>query len=237
MPGLGTIVNVIAIIIFGILGTIFGSRISKTMQDSLMTVNGVAVLFIGAGGTLGKMFVIENGTIQTQGTMMMIGSLCIGVVVGELLRIEDRIEKFGEWLKERTGNADDAGFVNGFVTASLTVCIGAMAVVGALQDGMTGNHATLFTKAVLDAIIILVMSASLGKGCIFSFISVGIFQGVITLLARLVSPFMTTAAMNNLDLVGSVMIFCVGLNLVFDRKIRVANMLPGLVIAVVLTQI
>lgn len=233
MPGLGTLVNVIAIIIFGIFGTLFGNRISKVMQDSLMTVNGVAVLFIGIGGALAKMLVIEDGALQTQGSMMMIGSLCIGVVIGELLRIEDHIEHFGEWLKAKTGNADDAGFVNGFVTSSLTVCVGAMAVVGSLQDGMTGNHATLFTKAVLDAVIILVMSASLGKGCIFSFIPVGIFQGVITALARLVSPFLTTGAMNNLDFIGSVMIFCVGLNLVFDRKIHVANMLPGLVVAVV----
>lgn len=232
MPGLGTLVNAAAIIVFGVIGTVFGNRISENIQESLMTVNGVAVLFIGAAGTLGEMFVVQDGALQTQGTMMMIGSLCIGVVIGELFRIEYHIEKFGEWLKARTGNSDDATFVNGFVTASLTVCIGAMAVVGALQDGMTGNHAILFTKAVLDAIIILVMSASLGKGCIFSFIPVGIFQGSITLLARLISPFMTDAGMNNLDLVGSVMIFCVGINLVFDRKIRVANMLPGLIISV-----
>ena len=123
--------------------------------------------------------------------------------------------------------------IGAFVTASLTVCIGAMAIVGSIQDGILGDHATLFAKAVLDLVIIMVMTASMGKGCIFSAIPVGILQGSVTLLARLLQPVFTDAALSNLSLVGSVLVFCVGLNLVWGKKIRVANLLPSLLIAVI----
>ena len=141
------------------------------------------------------------------------------------------MERFGVWLRGRTGNDGDARFVSGFVSASLTVCVGAMAVVGAIQDGLYGDHATLVTKAILDFLIILIMAASQGKGCIFAAIPVGIFQGLITLLSRLVAPLMTPEASGNLGLVGSILIFCVGLNLIREKKIPVANLLPSLVFA------
>ena len=161
----------------------------------------------------------------------MIAALGIGAVVGEFIDLEGKIEKFGEWLKRKTGNSGDAGFVGAFVTASLTVCIGAMAIVGSIEDGAAGNHSILFAKAVLDMVIIMVMAASLGKGCIFSAIPVGILQGTVTALAVLIRPYITDAAMNNLSLVGSVLIFCVGVNLFWGKKIRVANLLPSLIIA------
>ena len=164
---------------------------------------------------------------------MLIASLSIGAVVGELIDLEGKLERFGEWLKSKTGNSDDAGFVSAFVTASLTVCIGAMAIVGSIEDGAVGDHSILFAKAVLDLIIIMVMSASLGKGCVFSAIPVGLLQGIVTALAVLIRPYITEPAMNNLSLVGSVLIFCVGVNLFWGKKIRVANLLPGLIVAVV----
>ena len=162
----------------------------------------------------------------------MIGSLAIGSIIGEIIDLEDKFVTFGEWLKVKTGNARDPKFVDAFVIASLTVCIGAMAVVGAIQDGIYGDHSTLFAKAILDFVIILVMSASMGKGCGFAAIPVGIFQGLMTVLSTLLIPVLTDTAMDNLSFVGSVLIFCVGINLLFDRKIRVANLLPSLVIAV-----
>jgi uncharacterized membrane protein YqgA involved in biofilm formation len=174
----------------------------------------------------------ENGRLETTGTMMLIGSLAIGAVIGEWIDLERRIEQFGEWLKVKSGNGRDAGFVGAFVTASLTVCIGAMAVVGSIEDGAVGDHSILFAKAVLDLIIIMVMSASLGKGCMFSAIPVGLFQGFITLIAVLIRPYITDHAMSYLSLVGSVLIFCVGVNLFWGKKIRVANLLPSLVVAV-----
>ena len=128
---------------------------------------------------------------------------------------------------------EDARFVDGFVTASLTVCIGAMAVVGCIQDGRQGDWSILAAKAILVMIIILVMTASMGKGCIFSAVPVGIFQGAITFLAVLAEPLMTEEAVSNLSLTGSMLIFCVGVNLVWGKKIRVANLLPAIFLAVV----
>lgn len=231
MAGLGTLVNALAIIAGGIVGMVFGKKIPERMQETLLKVNGTAVLFIGIGGAMSKMLTIKDGVVNTQGSMMMIGSLAIGTVVGELLDLDGWMHRFGVCLQKKTGNGSDSHFIEGFVSASLTVCIGAMAIVGAIADGIDGNHSVLFAKAVLDLIIVMVMSASLGKGCLFSFIPVVILQGSVTLLAKLIAPLITTAALNHISYVGSVLIFCVGVNLVFDSKIRVANILPAILVA------
>ena len=234
MPGLGTLVNVAFIIIGGLAGVLFGNRLGEKSRETLLMANAVCVLFIGIAGALQQMYVLaENGRLESTGTMMMIASLGIGAVIGEWINLEDKIERFGEWLKKKSGNADDAGFVNAFVTASLTVCIGAMAVVGAIEDGAAGNHSILYAKAVLDLVIIMVMAASMGKGCIFSAIPVGLFQGFVTAVAVLIRSYITDHAMSYLSLVGSVLIFCVGVNLFWGKKIRVANLLPALIIAVI----
>jgi uncharacterized membrane protein YqgA involved in biofilm formation len=232
MPGLGTLINVGGILCGGLIGLIFGKVMEKRLQDTLMMANGVCVLFIGIGGTIEKMMTVSGGKLVSGGTMMMIGSFAIGALIGELLNIEKHMEDFGEWLKAKTGNSGDTRFVDAFVTASLTVCIGAMAVVGSIQDGISGDYSVLMAKAVLDLIIIMVMTASMGKGCIFSAIPVGLFQGSITLLAQLAEPLMTEAAMNNLSLTGSMLIFCVGVNLVWGKMIKVANLLPAIFVAV-----
>ena len=156
----------------------------------------------------------------------------MGHFTGRLFGPEQQDSLFGEWLKVKTGNSGDARFVNAFVTASLTVCIGAMAIVGAIQDGILGDYSTLAVKAVLDFIIIAVMTSSMGKGCAFSAIPVFLLEGGVTLLARLIAPVMTEAAVANLSLVGAVLIFCVGVNLVWGKTLRVANMLPAVLFAV-----
>ena len=232
MHGLGTIVNVAAIVVGGLAGLLGGRRIPERLQKTLMSAMGVSVLFVGVSGALSQMLRAEGGALTVQGTMMIL-SLAVGAVLGELLDLEDRMERFGAWLKVKTKSESDGGFIGAFVTASLTVCIGAMAIVGSIQDGILGDHATLFAKAVLDLVIIMVMTASMGKGCIFSAIPVGILQGSVTLLARLLQPVFTDAALSNLSLVGSVLVFCVGLNLVWGKKIRVANLLPSLIVSVV----
>lgn len=198
-----------------------------------MTACGVCVLFLGIGGAMEKMLTsAADGTLSSGGTMMLIASVVLGGLVGALLNIEGAMERFGKWLRKITHSEGDGGFVDGFVTASLTVCIGAMAVVGSIQDGILGDHSTLFAKAILDLVIILVMTAGSGKGCIFSAIPVAVFQGTITALSKLLEPIMTPAALNNLSLVGSVLIFCVGVNLVWGKKVRVADLLPSLIFAV-----
>lgn len=233
MYGLGTIINTAAILVGGLGGALFGRFLSDSCQDTLTKVCGVSTLFIAVSGALEGMLTVENGAVTSGGAMLIIGCLAIGAIIGELLKIEDAFERFGQWLKVKTGNARDKGFVNAFVTASLTVCIGAMAIVGSIQDGITGDYSILATKAVLDLIIIMVMSCSLGKGAVFSAIPVAVFLGSITALAGLVRPLMTEGALANLSLVGNILIFCVGVNLVWGKKIKVANLLPAIVVAVI----
>lgn len=232
MIGLGTIINVSLILIGGICGLFFGKKVETRYQDILMLAVGICVIMLGIGGTMEKMLSIENGVIVSGGTMMMIFTMALGVLMGEWLNIESRMEQFGEWLKKKSGNGNDSSFVEAFVTCSLTVCIGAMAIVGSIQDGIYGDYTTLAAKGILDMIIVFVMTVSIGKGCVFSAIPVGIFQGAVTLLARLIEPLMTEAALHNLSFVGAILIFCVGLNLVFHTKIKVANFLPAIVFAV-----
>ena len=233
MIGLGTILNTAAILAGGALGALFGRFLNDSTQDTLTKVCGVSTLFIAVTGALEQMLTVENGSIVSGGSLLVIICMAIGAVIGELLNIENAFERFGEWLKIKSGNAKDKGFVNAFVTASLTVCIGAMAIVGSIQDGIAGDYSILATKAVLDLIIIMVMSCSMGKGAVFSAVPVAIFQGSITALAGLVKPLMTDAALGNLSLVGNVIIFCVGINLVWGKKIKVANLLPAILVAVI----
>ena len=232
MMGLGTIVNTAAIIVGGLIGMILGKKLPARLQDTLMKGVGVCVLFLGIAGALEKMLIIENGALSSQGSMMLIASVSIGAVIGELIDIDGKMERFGVWLREKSGSNDDTRFVDGFVTASLTVCIGAMAVVGAIQDGIGRDPSTLIAKAVLDFIIVLIMSSTMGKGCLFSAIPVFLLQGSVTLLSTLIAPILTEPALNNLSLVGSTLIFCVGLNLVWGKKVKVANLLPAIIVAV-----
>lgn len=232
MIGLGTLINVAGIVGGGLAGLLFGKVISERYQDTLMKAVGLCVLFVGIGGALEKMMTVSGSGLSSGGTMMMIGSFAVGSLVGEWLNIELRIERFGEWLKRKTGNAGDKKFVQGFVDTSLIICVGAMAVVGSIQDGILGDYSTLALKAVLDCLIVLVMTASLGKGCIFAAVPVFLFQGSITLLARMIEPVMTEQALDNLALTGSMLVFCVGVNQIWGKKFKVANMLPAILVAI-----
>ena len=232
MVGLGTIINTAAIVAGGVLGKLFGRFLSESAQESLTRVCGVSTLFIAIAGALEGMMKVQGDSLVSGQSLLIICCLALGALIGEMLGIEDGLKRFGEWLKRKTGNERDAGFVNAFVTTSLMVCVGAMAIVGAIEDGINGDYSILATKAVLDLIIVIVMTGSMGKGCAFSAIPVAILQGSVTALAGLLRPVMTAQALANLSLIGSVLIFCVGVNLVWDRGLKVANMLPALVLAV-----
>jgi uncharacterized membrane protein YqgA involved in biofilm formation len=233
MIGLGTIINAVAIIIGGIIGHFTGKLFKQEQQSALNKACGVSVMFIAIAGAMQGMLHIDAGSIVSGKSMLVVLCLAIGTIIGELIGIEKGFERFGEWLKKKTGNSGDKQFVNAFVTASLTVSIGAMAIVGAIRDGIQGDYSILAVKSVLDFIIIAVMTSSLGKGCIFSAIPVFLFEGIITLFAGLVSPVMTDSAIAYLSLIGSLLIFCVGVNLVWGKIIRVANMLPAVIFAVI----
>ncbi len=232
MRGFGTIINAFAIIFGGMLG-ILGKRFLKEhYQDTIIKSTGFSVMFLGAAGTLSKMLVPTDGGLTVSGSMTLILSLALGALVGEIIDIDALFERFGDWLKHKTGSDGDNQFTNGFVSASLTVSIGAMGIMGSIQDGIYGDHSTLMAKAILDFIIVMIMASSMGKGCVFSFLPVALIQGSITALAVVLSGFVTEAMLNNLSLVGNILIFCVGINLVWPKTIKVANLLPALVFAI-----
>ncbi len=232
MYGLGTVINAAAIVLGGIFGMFFGKFIGDRHRDSLGKACGLAVTFIGAAGAFQGMFSVSDGKIQYGGDFLIIASLALGALLGEIINIEGAFERFGGWLKTKTHSTGDGNFTQGFVTASFTVCIGAMAIVGSINDGLYGDITVLVTKAILDFIIIMVMAASLGKGTLFSAIPVAILQGSVTALAVLIQPVMTQKALLYLSVVGNILIFCVGINLVFGKKIKVANLLPAILFAI-----
>lgn len=231
MPGMGTLINTAAILLGGILGLTCGKRLKPDAQQTLSKTCGVATMFLGLSGAMAGMLEYSQGKLESANSMLVILSLALGALLGELLRLEDRFESLGCWLREKTGNAKDPQFVEAFVTASLTVCIGAMAIVGAIQDGISHDPSILTAKAVLDLIIIMVMTSSMGKGCAFSALPVAVWQGSITALSGLLRPVLTHGAMANLSMVGSILIFCVGVNLVWGKQLKVANMLPSVFLA------
>ena len=232
MIGMGTIINTAAIVIGGLLGYFFGRLLKERIQDTLNMACGVSVLFIGIAGAMQYMLPVSEKSLSGGGTMLMILTLTLGGLIGEWMDIEAKFERFGEWLKKKTGNQKDNRFIHGFATSSLTVCIGAMAIVGSIQDGVSGDYTILAAKSVLDFIIIMVMTCAMGKGCIFSAVPVFLLEGGITLLASLLKPVFTDLALNYISFVGSVLIFCVGLNLVWGKKVRVANLLPAILLAI-----
>lgn len=234
MIGLGTIINSAAIIVGGLFGLLLGNRISARFRETLTQGASLCTLFIGISGAIEGMLTFDgNSLVSTDQSLMMIISFCLGGLVGELLNLEKHIEDFGNFLKFKSKSEGDSRFIDGFVTTSLTVCIGAMAVVGSIEDGIYGDYSILTVKALLDMIFLFIITASLGKGCIFSAIPVFIFQGSITLLSKVIEPVMTEKALANLSLTGSVLIFCVGVNLIWGKKIKVANLLPTIVFAVI----
>ncbi len=235
MTGIGSIVNAGAIIAGGLVGLAVGSFISKRVQATLVSGMAVGTLFIGAGSTFSKMLVSdEGGTLESRGALMLVISLAVGAVAGELLDIDGKMERFGEWLKRVSHNERDGSFLDAFVTASLTFCIGAMAILGALEDGLKGDPSLLYLKSVMDGIFTIALTASLGKGVLFSAIPILLFQGSITLASSLLRPIMTPEVLDAISLVGGVLIFCVGWNILWhEKKIRVANLLPALIVAVI----
>ncbi len=233
MHGLGTIVNAAAIVAGSLIGILFKSKIKQRFQDIIMQVMGLAVIFIGAAGAFSGIFTITDGKLESGGTMLMIASLTIGALIGELINIEAQMERFGEWLKVKAKSSNDTKFVDGFVTASLTVCIGAMAIVGSIEDGISGNHDTLFAKAALDLVIVMVFAAAYGKGVIFSALPVAVLQGTVTLCAGILAPIFSDAIIANISFIGSILIFCVGINLAFGKKFKVGNMLPAILIPII----
>ncbi|MCQ2401074.1 MAG: DUF554 domain-containing protein [Lachnospiraceae bacterium] len=229
----GAIINTAAIIVGGIFGLLFGKLIKENIKDTVIKGIGACTMFIGASGALAKIFVISDGSISTIGSVMMIVCMVLGAIVGEILDIDGFMERFGAWLKVKSGSAKDGGFIDAFVTTTLIVGVGAMGVVGSIQDGLTGDYSILLLKSVLDLITVALMTSAMGKGCIFSAVPVLILQGGLTILAGLMEPLMTEQALANISQVGNVMITMIGINMIRPKTFRAGNYLPALIFAVI----
>ena len=215
MHGLGTLVNCAAILAGSLVGLLIRGGLPKRFEETIFQAVGLAVVFIGLGGALSGLLKLSDGALTTQYTMLMVLSLVLGAVIGEALNIEKGLENLGTRLKKRVPEKyAGSSFVEGFVTASMLFCIGAMAIVGSLEDGLTGSHSVLFAKSVLDGVS--------------SVLPVLIYQGGITLLAQLVGPHLSNDLILQMSCIGSVLIFAIGLNMLSDRKLKVGNLLPAI---------
>lgn len=233
MTGIGTIVNVLAVLAGGTVGLFIKKGLKDSLQDMIMKVLGISTMFIGASGALCGLLYFKDGVLSTKGTMLMIFSLVIGALVGELIRIEDGLDRVGEKLKSLV-KADGKGhFVEGFVTNTLVTCVGAMTIMGSFQDGLNGDPSTLFAKSVLDGVICIVFTSTMGVGAMFAVIPIAIYQGGFTFLARFIEPYLTDAMVSDMSYVGSVLIFAIGINLAFGKKFRVGNMLPAILVPII----
>lgn len=232
MIGLGTIVNAAAVIAGAVFGMIFHGGLKERFQSIVMKAVGLSVLFIGISGALENMLVVGDAGLETVGTMEMILAMVLGGILGEWIDIEKRMEQFGEFLKRKVKGKNDPLFVEGFVSASLIICIGAMAVVGAIQDGIYQDRTMLYAKAVLDFVIVMILASTHGKGVLFSAIPLFVYQGLITLFAQAIEPVLNDTMLQNLSITGSVLIFGVGINIGFGKQVKVGNLLPALIFAV-----
>ncbi len=219
---IGVLVNTATVIIGSLIGLVFNKGIPTKYTNAIMTGIGLCTIYIGISGTL-----------KGENTLILIISIVLGVAIGTGLDIDKGINSLGEFIEKRLKKEgdDSASIAQGFITASLLFCIGAMTIVGSLNAGLRGDNEMLFTKSVLDLISSTVLSASLGIGVLFAAAFVLVFQGSIVLLAQFLQPVMTDSAIAEMTCAGSLMILALGLNLIGITKIKVANYLPALIIA------
>lgn len=218
---LGTIVNCLTIIAGSLIGIFFRNGIPEKYNHTVMQAIGLCVILIGMKNALG-----------CNDLVIIIVSLALGSLIGEWIGIEKYLERLGNFLETKFSKKS-ANFSTGFVTASLMYCVGSMAIVGALESGLTGNHDTLFAKATLDGIVGIILSSSLGIGVLFAALPVLLYQGSITLMAGLLKPFLVPAVISQMSATGGLLIVALGLNMIREKKIKVGNMLPAIFIPLI----
>ena len=217
---LGTIVNSVAIIVGGLVGILLRKGIPDSYKKTIMQGLGLSVFIIGI-----------SGTFKSQNILLMIFSIVIGSIIGEALAIEDKLEKLGNWLEGSMGKSEGT-VAKGFVTASLIFCIGAMAIVGSLESGLTGNHETLFAKSLIDGVTSIIFASTLGIGVVFSSIAVFVYQGFITVTATFMKPFLIESVIAEMSAIGGLLIMGIAINILELKRIKVGNMLPAVFIPI-----
>lgn len=229
---IGTIINAGAIILGSIIGLLAKKGIPHRVEKALNDALGISILIIGFIGVVKSMVTINTDLLLTDGgSLTLIASLVLGAFIGELLGIEKFIEKIGFKLERQVGKGEIA---KGFVPSTILFCVGAMAILGAINDGLTGDYSILALKSMLDGISSIILSATLGMGVIFSAFAVFAYQGIISAVAVFISPYVTTELLNSVSMTGYAIIICIGLNFLKIKKIKTANLLPALVITVII---
>lgn len=214
---LGTVINSLSILVGGLVGSLFRNKMSDTYSETIRKALGLCVIIIGL-----------KGALEINSILLLIISLTLGTLIGEIVKIEKGIENVGDWLEKKFSNQN--GLSNGFVTASLVFCIGAMSIMGSLESGLSHNYSILYAKSLLDGIFAIIFSSTLGIGVCLSAVSVFIYQGTITLTASLMKPFLTASVINEMSAVGGLLIVAIGLNMLDIKRIKVGNMLPAIFI-------
>ncbi|MGG7178810.1 DUF554 domain-containing protein [Clostridium paraputrificum] len=220
---IGTIVNCIAIIVGCSVGLIVKGKIPERVSKTIMNGLALCIIYIGISGAL-----------TGEDTLQMIICIAVGALVGELIDVDKRLTDLGNYIESKVGKKNEkVSIAEGFVSASLLFCVGAMALVGSLESGLQGNYSTLFAKSVLDGISSIIFASTLGIGVMLSAAAVFIYQGVITLGAGLLSGVLSTVVITNMSAVGSLLILGLGFNMLGITKIKVANLLPALFIPII----
>ena len=223
----GTIVNAIGIIIGSLIGLIFKNKLNSKVQLGINNALGLGIIIIGLNGVVTNMITIVNNKATSNGELLLVISLAVGALIGEILRIDDKINNFSNKIEKKFKLSN---FSNGFVTSSIIFCVGAMGIIGAMNDGLTGDSSVLFIKSTLDFTTSIILSASLGMGVLFSFVPILLYQGTISLLAGVLSTVLQGELLTQICFIGYTIIFAIGINFLFPNKIKTANLLPSLLI-------
>jgi len=222
---LGTIVNVIAILVGGAVGLCLKGGLKPRFQDLIMTAVGLSTLFIGASSALGGLLSADADPI------LFIISMVIGAFLGELINIGEKLGRFGDALQAKVGGKE-GDISTGFVQASLLFCVGSMAILGSLESGVNGNHSILFAKSVLDGVSSIIFASTLGLGVLFSSLSILVYQGLLTLFSSFLQPLLTADMLREISIVGGILIFAIGINMLGIKKVKVGNLLPAVIVPV-----
>ena len=226
----GTLVNAAAVILGSLIGLMLKKGIRESWQDGINKALGAAVIVIGFNGVIANMFTYSQGRLSSSGELLLVASLVVGTLFGEMISIDSALARLSSRIEKRFSAGD---FAAGFMNASVLFCVGAMAIVGSLNDGLTGDATTLYVKSALDFTSAVIMSSAMGIGVLFSFIPVLVYQGAISLFASGLQGLLAGELLDQVCTVGYALILCIGMNFFLKEKIKTANMLPGVLVPVI----
>lgn len=228
MPISGTLINAALIAVGTLLGIAAKKVLPAHVKDTLMHAVALVVMFIGIGGAVSASLTYADGAFGTKDTLVMILSMALGAALGEVIDIEKHLDALGARCQKKFAAGENSSFAAGMVTATLLFCVGAMAVVGALDNGIRKNDDVLVAKSIIDCISAMILASTLGIGVLFSAVAVFVYQGAISLLGVYIEPYLTDTVISQMTFVGSILIFAIGLKMLNIAKIKVGNLLPAI---------